>query len=595
MAVVFCSLLPSYSILDHSRLLWPQTRRKRSQTMTPHLSASLNSHEYLRVKDRRSAHYHSSIWDHRFIESLNSPYTYDRCTNQLEHLKREAKMIFKSTKETSILLRLIDSMQRLGVAYHFEDEIKEALDRVALEVPDDLYSTALWFRLLRQHAYQASSEVFNKFKNSSGGFMESLSQDHEGLLSLYEASHLGINGEDVLEEAKKFSVKHLKPLMGHLESDQADQVQHSLEIPSHWRTPRAEARNFIDVYERDDAKSLHLLELAKLDFNLVQSVYQSDLRELSRWWRDLGFVEKLSFSRDRLMENFLWAFGIISEPQFSKCRKGLTKFTCILTAIDDIYDIYGSLDELERFTDAVDRWDIKAMDKLPEYMKICYLALFNFANELAYDALKDHGMDIFPYIRKEWLNLCRSYMVEARWFYKGYTPTLDEYLRNAWTSVGGPAAMVHSYFLLGYTVNNGSSDCLKLGSELFYWSSLITRLSDDMGTSKAEMVRGDVAKSIQCHMNKAGVSEKQAREHIEGLVKDSWKKLNGECIKTSLPRPIVSMSLNMARTAQFIFEHGDGIGTSEGVTKDRVMSLFVEPIPIEGFDRTVMQQGITIF
>ncbi|KAF8391458.1 hypothetical protein HHK36_023763 [Tetracentron sinense] len=398
------------------------------------------------------------------------------------------------------------------------------------------------------------TDAFNKFKNRSGGFMESLSQDYEGLLSLYEASHLGINGEDVLKEAMEFSVKHLKSLMGQLESDQADQVQNSLEVPSHWRMPRAEARNFIDVYEMDDTKSLHLLELAKLDFNLVQSVYQSDLRDLSRWWRDLSFVEKLSFSRDRLMENFLWAIGIISEPQFSKCRKGLTKFTCILTAIDDIYDIYGSLDELKRFTDAVDRQDLKigrtflidnppvAMDKLPDYRKICYLAMINFANELAYDALKDHGFDE-----------------------------------------------------RGYSVNNGSSDCLKLGSELFYWSSLITRLSDDLGTSKAEMVRGDVAKSIQCYMNKVGVSEKQAREHIEGLVKDSWKKLNGECVKTSFPRPIVNMSLNMARTAQFIFQHGNGIGTSEGVTKDRVMSSFIEPIPIEEFDRTVMQQGITMF
>lgn len=75
-----------------------------------------------------------------------------------------------------------------------------------------------------------------------------------------------------------------------------------------------------------------------------------------RWWKDLGFKEQLSFTRDRLMENYLWAMGIVFEPKFSKCRVGLTKFVCILTAIDDIYDIYGSLDELERFTDAVYRY-----------------------------------------------------------------------------------------------------------------------------------------------------------------------------------------------------------------------------------------------
>ena len=72
---------------------------------------------------------------------------------------------------------------------------------------------------------------------------------------------------------------------------------------------------------------------------------------------DLGLKEKLIFSRDRLMENYLWAMGIVSEPRFSNCRKGLTKFVCLLSVIDDMYDIYGSLDELKHFTDAVDRYD----------------------------------------------------------------------------------------------------------------------------------------------------------------------------------------------------------------------------------------------
>lgn len=148
---------------------------------------------------------------------------------------------------------------------------------------------------------------------------------------------------------------------------------------------------------------------------------------LFRWWRELGFKDKLPFSRDRLMENFLWAMGIVSEPQFSKCRIGLTKFVCILTAIDDMYDVYGSLDELECFTDAVNgynynminsefsflrslpvyyfsiiwsRWEMKAMENLPEYMKICYVAMLNYANEVVFDAFQIHGLDIFPYIKE---------------------------------------------------------------------------------------------------------------------------------------------------------------------------------------------------
>ena len=114
--------------------------------------------------------------------------------------------------------------------------------------------------------------------------MDSLSSDMEGLLSLYEASHLGMHGQNyTLEEARLFSVQNLKSLVGKLDSDSADQVRQSLEIPlQYWRMQRVEARNFIDVYQKDTAKNLTLLELAKLDYNLVQSMYQRELEELAR-------------------------------------------------------------------------------------------------------------------------------------------------------------------------------------------------------------------------------------------------------------------------------------------------------------------------
>ena len=83
-------------------------------------------------------------------------------SNLLEDLKEEAKRLIKDARDTSSRLELIDSMQRLGVAYHLEEEIKEAIDLVHLDdtTTDDLSTTALRLRLLRQHGYPVSSGLF---------------------------------------------------------------------------------------------------------------------------------------------------------------------------------------------------------------------------------------------------------------------------------------------------------------------------------------------------------------------------------------------------------------------------------------------------
>lgn len=66
---------------------------------------------------------------------------------------------------------------------------------------------------------------------------------------------------------------------------------------------------------------------------------------------------------------------------------------------------------------------------------------------------------------------------------------MDEYLENACISVGGHAAMVHAYILRGCTLTNDSVDCIKRSSDLIYWSSLITRLSDDLGTEEVCLIQ----------------------------------------------------------------------------------------------------------
>ncbi|OMO55306.1 hypothetical protein CCACVL1_27317 [Corchorus capsularis] len=537
----------------------------------------------VQVNQRRSAGYLPTVWDPELIKSFSTPYTYESHGARLEELKQDAKCLFKSINQLEEKLGLINTVQRLGVRTYFVNEIKEVLNHANPNIANDLHTVALQFRLLRENGFFVNLDVFNKFTDNDGKFKDSLREDVAGLMSLYEASFLGLHGEEVLEEAKIFSTKHLKLVMGKLENDLREQVKQSLEVPLYWRFPRSEARNFIDIYQRDSKKNLVLLELAKLDFNLLQSIYLKEIKELAEWWKDLNINDKLPFARDRMVECYFWAMGSVPEPQFYKCRRNLTKFGSLATVLDDVYDVYGTMEELNAYTNAVNRWDLEAIKDLPEYMKVCYLAMYNHVNEMVQDALEDLGLDILPYVKDQWVSYVRSLHVEAGWFHGGYKPTLNEYFKNGWISIGVALGLAYAFF--GVMEEYSSKENLPLeflenwsDSELFYWPSLLTRLWDDLKTSKLEMERGETAKSIQCYMIQEGVCEEEARNYIKGLTNDSWKKFNKFIAQSSLPSGFADTALKMTRCVHRMYHYGDWFGIQSEANKDCVNSSLFNPI-----------------
>ena len=63
----------------------------------------------------------------------------------------------------------------------------------------------------------------------------------------------------------------------------------------------------------------------------------------------------MNFARDRLVENFVWTVGANFKPDFEHFRIGITKLNSLITTVDDVYDLYGTLEELELFTETIDR------------------------------------------------------------------------------------------------------------------------------------------------------------------------------------------------------------------------------------------------
>jgi (-)-germacrene D synthase len=125
------------------------------------------------------------------------------------------------------------------------------------------------------------ADKLTKFKESNGNFKESLISDARGMLSLYEATHLKIHGEAILDEALVFTTTHLESVASHLSPSLAAQVSHALKQPIRKGLPRLEARNFFAIYQEDPSHDKVLLTFAKLDFNLLQKMHQKEVSEIS--------------------------------------------------------------------------------------------------------------------------------------------------------------------------------------------------------------------------------------------------------------------------------------------------------------------------
>ncbi|KAK9001203.1 hypothetical protein V6N11_082991 [Hibiscus sabdariffa] len=533
-------------------------------------------------QNRRSANYKPDMWNYDLLQSLSSEQQVEPVYEDREkQLEERVRSTMNDEKRSAEILELIDDVQRLGLGYRFKGEIRGALKRIAAlkdESKKSLHATALSFRLLRQHGFQISQDAFSSFLDQNGSFKESLVEDVKGMLSLYEASYYGFEGENLMDQAMVFTRMHLNKVpRANMNKSLAEQLNHALELPLNRRMERLEARWTIESYSRRRDVNQIALELAKLDFNRVQSQYRRELRDMLRWWRAMGLSEKLSFARDRLMESFFWTVGMVPEPQFSNCRMFLTKTVKLITIIDDVYDVYGTLDELELFTDAVEKWDVNMVNDLPDYMKLCFLALYNTVNEIAYDILKEQGEVVLPYLTKAWADLLKAFLQEAKWSYRKQTPKFEEYLENAWMSVSGPLVLIHAYFLLGHGKAE-ELECLAKYHNLLRWPSVIFRLCNDIASFKAEIERGDTS-GILCYMRETGTSEESARKHMSKLIDEAWKKMNKEGFQGYVFDDVfVATTFNIARQSHCHYQYGDSHGAPDARSRDRVKSLLIEPI-----------------
>ncbi|XP_031097340.1 (-)-germacrene D synthase-like [Ipomoea triloba] len=539
---------------------------------------------------RRSANFHPSVWgDHFLAYSSHEKKAEAQEWQEHQQLKEKVKnMLVEAPCISSQKLELINKIQLLGVSYHFEKEIEATLQLIfntyyefnAENDENDLYTVSLRFRLLRQQGYHAPCSVFESFTSCDGKFKESLTDNVQAILAFYEASHLRVGGEKILDEALVFTTSYLKSLLPNLTDPLRSQVSEALKRPIYKRLTRIEARRYISIYELDETHDIVLLKFAKLDFNMLQKEHQRELGDLTRWWKELDTPKNLPFVRDRFVEGYFWMLGVYFEPQYSLARKFLVKITAVTTIIDDIYDVYGNLDELHLFTDAIHRWDTSVVNELPEFMRVCYVALLDVYAEMEKELVIKGESYRISYAKSEMKKLAGAYYEEAKWFYNRCTPKFEEYMKVA--LVTGAYMMLSTTSLVGMQEDFVTKEAFDLVCKeplIIQAASVICRLMNDMAGHEFEQQRGHVDSAVECYMKQYEKSKEETFIEFQERVSNAWKDINQECLKsTALPMSILIRVVNLARVIDLMYKDGDAYTHSATELKAIITSVLIDPI-----------------
>ncbi|XVF78077.1 hypothetical protein PTKIN_Ptkin14bG0099500 [Pterospermum kingtungense] len=538
-----------------------------------------------------SAKYPTDIWDDRFLSDLPfSDSDFESYSKQVETLKGTVEnMLMVSKSDPFDKIFLINSLYRLGVAYHFENEIEEILSHLFNTLPKllgegnvDLHMVALTFQVFRAHGYKIPCEVFSKFLDGDGKFKKALIGNIKGMISLYEASYFKVNGEFVLDEALAFTTKHLGSLANQSSPHLKEYIENALFRPYHHSMQRFEARQYISFYEKDDDRDDVLLKFAKYDFNGVQLLLQQEQRALLSWYKDLNLKSKLPYARHRVVESFFYSLGVYFEPRFALARNILAKLTCLIGFLDDTYELRGSYEELQHFTDAMRRLDISDLDELPaDYQKIMYEIFIQVHDEVENQVQNEGRPYGISYTKDEFKKYAVAELVEAQWRHEKYVPTFDEYLENGLYTGAGLVAMTQ--IMIGMEESNKNAYEWAINNDNKFPKALqvSSRLYNDIVTNEVEEMWGFTATASIIYMKQYNVSRKEAVKAFKAKISAALEDINEGCMRpTPVPMPVVRAGLNYQRMLDFAYKDVDNYSDPAVYFKHIIPKVLLDPVPI---------------
>lgn len=479
-----------------------------------------------------------------------------------------------SSPDLAMKIELVDTLQRIGVAYHYGQEIEELLHGMQSEenvLGENLHVQAMQFYLLRKHGYDVSSDVFLKFRDDRGNFE---TNDVNALLALYNAAYLRTRGEEVLDDAVTFTKSQLECMVEHLEPQLAEDVRCTLETPHFRRVERVETIRYIPVYEKKATRDEDILEFAKLDFNILQSLYCEELKALTIWWKDLKSQVNPQFARDRVVEIHFWMLGVLYEPQYSYSRIMLTKLVMFMSLIDDLYDNYSTTEESNIFTTAIERWDEQAVEQLPAYLKALFINIIKTTNDIE-EELKCQKNKNAEFVKKLVIDVVKCFNAEVNWRDKHYVPTtVEEHLEISMRSAACMHIISLAFISLGDVTKREILEWTFTYPKFICGVSIIGRIGNDLVSHEREQGSDHMVSTVQTCIIEHGVTLVEANEKLKVIIEEAWMDIVNECLQKEHSRVLLDKATNLARTMDFLYKREDAYTLSFSLKKT-LTSLYV--------------------
>ncbi|WVZ59787.1 hypothetical protein U9M48_009886, partial [Paspalum notatum var. saurae] len=501
---------------------------------------------------------------------------------RIDELSKEVYGLFEACCDPVHQMNLVDTLQHLSIDHLFEEQIDATLHSIHGSGPGcfSLHEAALQFRLLRTHGLWVSTDgLVSKFRDDDGSFSAEITNDPRGLLSLYNAAHLLIHGEVELEEAIRITRHHLESLRSSLKSPLAGQVIRALKLPLPRTLKRLEALDYMSEYIDEQTYNPSILELAKLDFNLHQRLHLKELKANSQWWKDVYQEVELNYARDRVVEVFFWSYTIYHKQDYSRARTMLTKIFSLVTLLDDTYDVHATLDDCHKLTEALQRWDGRAVSTLPEYLRKFYMRLLRTFEEIEAELQPKERYRV-AYIREAFMLQSEAYLQEAKLFHHNCKPTFKEQVEVSMISIGAKLGAAAALIGMGDEATRDAFDWALRGASAVMSFAQIARFMNDIASFNSGKNKKDVASSVQCYMNEYSVTSEVAIAEIGYLIEDAWKTANQARFDHPELLPAVQRVINMTVGMPIIYDGKKDAFTGGKDLKEMIERLFISPIPL---------------